>query len=179
MQRHDIETSQLRIVLATPPVLEAVLRGNRSLGALLDANIPLLWTEFGDPIFRFSLERVTEHPEEVVWWTYLPILKEENMLVGSCGYKGPPDKEGVVEIGYEVTREYRGRGLATEIAQALIQNAFRFPDVKAVKAHTLAEVNASGSVLTKCGMKKVAELFDPDDGEIWQWVVKRETALFS
>ena len=179
MQGSDIETPKLRLVLATASILDAVLRGNRSLSKALKANVPLLWTEYGDPIFRFSLDRVKEKPEEVVWWTYLPILKEENILVGSCGYKGPPDKDGLVEIGYEVTREYRDRGLATEMAMGLIQHAFCFPEVKAVKAHTLAEVNASGSVLTKCGMKKVAELFDPDDGEVWQWVVKREGALFS
>jgi RimJ/RimL family protein N-acetyltransferase len=179
MPGSDIETPQLRLVLATGPILEAVLRGNRSLGKLLNAKVPLLWTEYGDPIFRFSLDRVKEKPEEAIWWTYLPILKEENILAGSCGYKGPPDREGVVEIGYEVTREYRGRGLATEMAMGLIQHAFRFPEVKTVKAHTLAEVNASGSVLTKCGMKKVAELFDPDDGDIWQWVVRKEATLFS
>jgi len=168
-----IETSRMFLVLGTQPVLEAVLRGDKSLGKLLSVRVPLLWTEFGDPIFRFSLEKVRENPNEAIWWTYLPILKQEKVLIGSCGYKGPPDKEGIVEIGYEITKEYRGLGLATELAQGLIDYAFGFPEVKAIKAHTLAYLNPSCSVLQKCGLKKNGELFDPDDGDIWQWMLYR------
>ncbi len=168
-----IETSRMFLVLGTQPVLEAVLRGDKSLGKLLGVRVPLLWTEYGDPIFRFSLERVRENPDEVIWWTYLPILKQEKVLIGSCGYKGPPDKDGIVEIGYEITSEFRGLGLATELAQGLIDYAFGFAEVKAIKAHTLAHLNPSCSVLRKCGLHKTAELFDPDDGDIWQWMLYR------
>ena len=80
--------------------------------------------------------------------------------MGSCGYKGEP-KDGMVEIGYEVAEAYRGRGLATEMAKALIQNAFNDNAVMYVQAHTLAAVNESGSVLVKCGMQKMEELEDP------------------
>jgi len=173
MHALSIETPRLSLVLGTEPILDAVLRGDRSLGKLLEAKVPFGWTEYGDPIFRFALEKVRENGQEAIWWTYFPVLKEENTLIGSCGYKGPPDKEGVVEIGYEIAIPYRNRGLATELAQGLIQHAFTHPKVKAVKAHTLAEVNASGSVLKKCGMEKIAELFDPEDGEVWQWVLPR------
>jgi [ribosomal protein S5]-alanine N-acetyltransferase len=169
----SIETPRLFLIGCTQPVLEAISRGHRSLGLLLGVDVPLLWTEFGEDIFHYALDRIIENPEETKWWSYLPILKEENVLVGSCGYKGPPDKEGVVEIGYEVAHEYRNRGLATELARGLIEHAFQHPAVTAVKAHTHAEINASGSVLQKCGMKKTAELFDPDDGEVWLWNVLR------
>lgn len=173
MEFPSIETPRMHLVLGTQPVLEAVLRGNKTLGKLLGVKVPLLWTEFGDPIFRFSLDKVKEKPEDAIWWTYLPILKQEKVLIGSCGYKGPPDKEGIVEIGYEITSEFRGLGLATELAKGLIDHAFAFSEVTSVKAHTLAHVNPSVSVLKKCGMKKVAELFDPDDGDIWQWMLNR------
>ena len=168
-----IETPRLSIVAATEPILDAVLRGDRSLSVILGAKVSYGWTEFGDSIFRFSREMIQANPADVIWWTYLPVLKSEKVLVGSCGYKGPPDKDGMVEIGYEIALSYRNQGLATELAKGLIDFAFQHPEVKAVKAHTLAEVNASGSVLKKCGMQKIAELYDPDDGEVWQWVVSR------
>ena len=38
---------------------------------------------------------------------------------------------------------------------------------------TLAELNASTTVLQRCGMTKVGELVDPDDGPIWRWEVRR------
>lgn len=177
MQAPSIETPRLSLVLGTEPILEAVLRGDRSLGKLLRAEVPFGWTEFGDPIFRFSLDMVRDNAAEAIWWTYLPVLKAEKVLIGSCGYKGPPDKEGVVEIGYEIAKPFRNRGLATELAQGLIHQAFSHKEVTAVKAHTLAEINASGSVLTKCGLEKVAELFDPEDGEIWQWILPRPQGI--
>jgi [ribosomal protein S5]-alanine N-acetyltransferase len=170
----SIETPRMRLVVCTAPMLEALLRGHRSLGQFLGVEVPLLWSEYGDEIFEFTLKKVREKPMDAPWWSYLAVLKAENRLIGSCGYKGPPDKEGLVEIGYEIAEEYRGFGLATETARALIDYAFGFPRVRAVKANTLAEVNASGSVLQKCGMKKVAELFDPDEGEVWQWRVNRQ-----
>jgi len=169
-----IETSRLSIVVATEPILEAALRGDKSLSAALGAKVDHGWTEFGDSIFRFSLEMIKKNPSDLIWWSYLPVLKEENVLIGSCGYKGPPDKEGIVEIGYEIAEAYRNRGLATELAKGLTDFAFTQAEVKAVKAHTLAAVNPSGSVLKKCGMKKVAELLDPEDGKVWQWIVYRD-----
>lgn len=99
-------------------------------------------------------------------------MKEGRILVGSCGFKGEPNN-GVVEIGYEVAEAYRGRGLATELAQGLIRFAFEQAGVSKVQAHTLAEVNESGSVLRKCGMQTVAELEDPEDGKIWRWEITK------
>ncbi|MBK7409668.1 MAG: GNAT family N-acetyltransferase [Saprospirales bacterium] len=173
-----IETPRLSLIAATKPILEAALRGDKSLSRILEAKVSHGWTEFGDSIFRFSLEMVKSNPSDVIWWTYLPILKAEKYS-GSCGYKGPPGKAGIVEIGYEIAKTFRNQGLATELAKGLIDFAFSYPEVKSVKAHTLAEINSSGTVLTKCGMKKVEELFDPDDGEIWQWMVSRPTILNS
>ena len=90
------------------------------------------------------------------------------MLVGNCGYKGPP-KNGVVEIGYEVAESYRGMGLATEMAKALIEFAFSHPEVKSIIAHTLPFENHSVSVLRKCGFEYISEINDPEDGVIWKW----------
>ena len=100
------------------------------------------------------------------------VLRKTKTLVGSCGYKGQP-KNGMVEIGYEVAEGYRGWGLATEMAKALIQNAFKSEEVDYVQAHTLAMVNESGSVLKKCGMTKMEEIEDPEDGKIWRWEIRR------
>ena len=102
------------------------------------------------------------------------MLKDENLLIGNCGYKGPP-KDGVVEIGYEVIPEYRGIGLATEIAAVLVDNAINDPAVEKVIAHTLPEENASCKVLRKCGFTQVAEIFDKEDGIVWRWEIERET----
>ncbi len=98
------------------------------------------------------------------------MLNDENVLIGNCGYKGSP-KDGMVEIGYEVSLPFRGIGLATEIAAVLVDHAFNSPDVTHVIAHTLPEANASCKVLLKCGFVFVGEEVDPEDGLIWKWKI--------
>jgi RimJ/RimL family protein N-acetyltransferase len=138
----------------------------------LGVEAPPHWSEFGKAAFRYTLEKL-DGGDDPRWWSYLPILKEEGILVGSCGYKGPPNEEGMVEIGYEVSKPFRHQGLATEIATALIKNALSHPEVSFVQAHTQAEKNASAGVLEKCGMKMVEELEMPGEGKVWRWKVYR------
>jgi hypothetical protein len=42
-----------------------------------------------------------------------------------------------------------------------------------VDAHTLAQWNASTKILQKCGLTKIAEKHDPEDGDIWHWRLMR------
>jgi [ribosomal protein S5]-alanine N-acetyltransferase len=94
---------------------------------------------------------------------------DQTVVIGQCGFKGPPDAEGAVEIAYGVDPFYQGRGYATEAAEALTDYAFRSGLVSVVRAHTLPEPNASGRVLTKCGFVRVGEVIDPEDGLVWRW----------
>ena len=158
---------------STQEILNTVLAGNDALAKHLDVIIPEQWSEFGEAPFLYALEKLKEDDKQSVWWSWLPILVSENTLIGNCGYKGPPEK-GVLEIGYEVALDYRQKGYATEMANALVRNAFTFPDVDLVLAHTLAEENASVHVLRKCGFHFDGELVDPEDGNIWRWKLPRE-----
>jgi RimJ/RimL family protein N-acetyltransferase len=79
----------------------------------------------------------------------------------------------MVEIGYEVIEPYRNKGFATEIALALVKNAFEYKDVNLVQAHTLADKNPSTKVLVKCGFQWVEEVEEEEDGTIWKWELKR------
>jgi ribosomal-protein-alanine N-acetyltransferase len=56
----------------------------------------------------------------------------------------------------------------------LIENAFSFPGITQVMAHTLAEENASVKILRKCGLQFVSQIDDPEDGLIWQWRLNKE-----
>jgi RimJ/RimL family protein N-acetyltransferase len=105
------------------------------------------------------------------WSSHLIIDPGAGELVGLGGFKGPP-VHGEVEIGYGVAPERQGRGIATAAACWLTETAFA-RGVQVVVAHTLAELNASTTVLQRCGMTKVGELVDPGDGPIWRWEVRR------
>jgi [ribosomal protein S5]-alanine N-acetyltransferase len=94
---------------------------------------------------------------------------DDSARVGECGFKGPPNAEGMVEIAYGIEPEHQGRGYATEAAAALVAYAFNQPNVRLVRAHTLPEANASTRVLTKCGFVHLGEVVDPEDGLVWRW----------
>jgi [ribosomal protein S5]-alanine N-acetyltransferase len=90
-------------------------------------------------------------------------------VIGGCGYKGPPDPDGAVEIAYGVEPAHQGRGYAIEAAGALADFAFGSGRVRLVRAHTLPEPNASTAVLRKCGFTWIGEVVDPEDGPVWRW----------
>ena len=104
------------------------------------------------------------------------VHRELRLVIGSSGYKGPPDSEGVVEIAYGIVPHFERRGFATQVAAALTAHAFSFDEVKMVLAHTLPETNASNSVLKKCGFEFVGEVTDPVDGLIWRWQKRAASA---
>jgi RimJ/RimL family protein N-acetyltransferase len=103
-------------------------------------------------------------------WThgFSMVHRESGIAIGSCGFKGPPAGDGVVEIAYGVDTEHQGKGYATEAATALVIFAFS-ERVRVVRAHTLPETNASTRVLTKCGFRYVGDVIDPEDGLVWRW----------
>jgi RimJ/RimL family protein N-acetyltransferase len=97
------------------------------------------------------------------------VHRETQSVVGSFGFKGPPDDDGVVEIAYGIVPAFQGRGYATEATGAGVAFAFASGRVRLVRAHTLPTPNASTRVLAKCGFIWTGEVEDPEDGLVWRW----------
>lgn len=101
------------------------------------------------------------------------VHREDGLVIGTAGFKGPPDGGGVVEVAYAIVPAYQGQGYATEATRALLEFAFASDLVMVVRAHTLPEPNASTRVLAKCGFENHGEVVDPEDGPVWRWGRKR------
>jgi RimJ/RimL family protein N-acetyltransferase len=97
-------------------------------------------------------------------------------VIGSAGFKGPPDEQGMVEIAYGIAPSFQGRGCATEAAAAAIAFAIASGRVRIIRAHTLPAANASTRVLAKCGFQLIGEVVDPEDGPVWRWERSGQTA---
>jgi len=169
----QLHSKRLYFINPTPELIDKVVEGRDALATYLDVRVPQEWDEFETAPYHYVREKLKTNPGEAPWWMWLAVLEDENLLVGQCGYKGPPN-DGMVEFGYAVIPSCRGIGLATEIAAVLIDHAFSFPEITHVIAHTLAEENASVKVLRKCGLQFVSEINDPEDGLIWQWRLEKE-----
>ena len=178
MKEIMIETINLKFIPCELQHFEAILKDQKLLGRMLGVTVFDDWFDFpgvaGIEAIRFSYQYLKANPDALGWWTYFFIHVKDNVLVGLGGYKGQADESGLVEIGYAIVPAYRGRGLATEAAQWLVDYAFSHQHIQMVDAHTLAERNASTRVLEKAGMKQVGTAHDPEEGEVWHWRLKRE-----
>jgi ribosomal-protein-alanine N-acetyltransferase len=153
-----IRTPRLELTLQTP---QEVLAWVESLPPKVRSEISPEW-----------LERVKNSTAPDPWTCMFRIrLLEERTEVGSCGFKGAPDKDGVVEIAYGIEEGFWNRGFATESANALKEYAMNVKEIKVVRAHTKQENIASERTLIKCGFLPVGVVDDPEDGMVNRWEV--------
>ena len=148
----EIESERLRLVPATPELVESELEDTSKLAAMLEADLPPDWPpEHHDAgAQRYSREALTA-PGAAGWWLHYFVSTdgERPTLVGTGGYKGPPI-HGIVEIGYSVVPSAQRRGYGTEAAGSLVESA-RKRGARRVRAETLPELVASIRVLEKLG----------------------------
>jgi ribosomal-protein-alanine N-acetyltransferase len=160
-----IRTDRLELVPATIESITGALASKRALGAILGADVPEGWPpEFlDDDALRWTIARLKEQPEQPGWWLYFVLLVDGSIrtLIGSAGYKGPPDTEGSVEIGYGIVAEYHRRGYASEAARGLIERAFADAAVQRVLAETYPSLVASIGVLRACGFQFIGDGSEP------------------
>jgi RimJ/RimL family protein N-acetyltransferase len=167
-----IETPHLRLLPAAPQHLLALTEGVQQFEK--QSGFPAA-EGFGDfmtsgdvsPTWLAGLRTATAADPWI--YGFVIIDAEGGSVIGTCGFKGPPDAAGVVEIAYGIVPSFEGRGYATEAAQALVDFAHRHHEVRTVRAHTLPDNRASARVLEKCGFLQVGEVMDPDDGLVWRF----------
>jgi ribosomal-protein-alanine N-acetyltransferase len=171
-----IQTARLQLIPCTLSHFEAILHDEQRLASLLQVKLAEDWLGFpaAREAMQPSYEHLKSHPSDLNWWTYLFIHTPDRTLIGLGGFKGEPNEEGIVEIGYEIAPTFRRRGLAMEAARGMIRHAFSHPQINRVDACTMPERNASTGVLEKVGMKHVEIVNDPEDGEVWRWSLNRE-----
>lgn len=80
------------------------------------------------------------------------IYKDNNKMIGTCGYTRIDEENKVAELGYVLNPEYWGMGIACEAAQELIGIAFDNLDMERVEIRYIAENFSSRRVGEKCGM---------------------------
>lgn len=168
---NSIITSRLIIMPMSKKIAKAVLSGEdddlNELGIKKYATWP---REDTLDILNFIFENMPEHYVSGfdVW---MIIKKEDMMIIGDAGFRGIPNEDGEVEIGFGLVDDEHGKGYGYETASALINWAFTQNGVDIVKAECLIDNYGSIGVLRKCGMKEIRR-----DDEIIFWEIKKATA---
>ncbi|WP_214749293.1 MULTISPECIES: GNAT family N-acetyltransferase [unclassified Exiguobacterium] len=106
------------------------------------------------PEVSFFLAELKEKPFLLYWGSWFVIRKIDGMIIGDIGFKGIPNEEKVVEIGYGILESYCNNGYATEALKVLIQWAFATSKVDKVIAETVHDNFGSIRVLEKLGMRR-------------------------
>jgi RimJ/RimL family protein N-acetyltransferase len=151
-----IATARLDLIPLSLEMLRA-LDGNRARFAeLLRAEISDAWPQPDFAEVLPSIRGWVERDEALAVWTYAIVLREpRRRLVGEIGYKGPPNSEALVEIGYALLPEARRNGYASEAVTALVAWALQRRDVLRVTAETVIGNDASERVLQRAGFRLI------------------------
>lgn len=170
MAATTITSERLELVVAAPEQIHAAIRGAESLAASLEAAIPSDWPhEYIDRnVLDFFAEHAKSDEGKEGWWLRFVLLKQgtARRLIGTAGFKGPPTKDGMVEIGYGLVASERRKGYATEAARALIAHAMSSGSVSYVTASTLSHLSTSIGVLHRAGFHLVART---EDGRVLRY----------
>jgi RimJ/RimL family protein N-acetyltransferase len=157
---------RVRVVQLTEPVFRALAEGD--LAAANAASPVPLTAYFAGPEWRAVWGRrsrqVADDPASEAWVTGVIWDEREQLAVGRAGYHGPPDRSGMVEIGYAVDPAYRRRGYARAALEALLQRAAREPQVRTVRATISPDNVASYQLVSQYGFTETGEQWDDEDG---------------
>ncbi len=154
-----LETNKLKLIPLDAHNLRYSIEDRRKMERNL--GVKITDTELEEPVkeaMRTSLKMVLENKKDYLWFTNWEIvLKKENRIIGGLCFKGRPDEQGRVEIGFGMQDEHRCKGYTTEAVKELINWAFIQEKVLSVIAETEKDNLPSHRVLEKMEMQKYQE----------------------
>ncbi len=145
-----------------------ILDAQDTLAGLCD-NADVIADEAAD-IAEASLAFYEAYGATAPWFSYLVRRTADHAIVGTCGFRGPPQGR-IVEIAYYTFAAYTGQGCATSMVAGLLGLARQSTEVDYVVAHTLPHEDAATTILRRHGFEHVGVINDPEAGDFWRWVL--------
>ena len=148
-----IETERTILRMFTPGDLDALasILGNPQVMKYLELDCLPLSREKTET----ALAGIISHWENKGFGRWAVVSKEDGRLIGMAGFRSHED---VAELVYVLDEPYWHRGLATEIACAILKFGFENHNFSHIVALTRPANGASRRVLDKIGMSFQAEV---------------------
>ena len=89
--------------------------------------------------------------EKAITWAIA--LKETNACIGTCSYM--IESKSTVEIGYDLDKEYWGKGLMTEALNSIIGHGFEYLGIEKIIADTMSTNMRSINLLKGLGFQLI------------------------
>lgn len=99
-----------------------------------------------------ALRGLAEHAELSGKGSFL-VVRWDGAVLGDCGWFGPPDEQGLVEIGYGLAASARRQGVGTEAVGRLLAWVGQQPAVRTVTAEVLVGNEPSLRLLARLGFE--------------------------
>lgn len=156
----------VEVVHLAGPVLDALAAGDLAAANALSP-VPLSAYAAGPDwrgVWRRRAAQVARDPGSAAWVTGLVWDRDRRLVTGRAGFHGPPDAQGMVEIGYAVDPAHRRRGYARAALGLLLQRAAREPSVRTVRVSIRPDNLASTRLAAQFAFVAVGEQQDDEDG---------------
>jgi ribosomal-protein-alanine N-acetyltransferase len=162
-QVQPLQTARLTLIPSTASLAQAELGPQVTFSKLLKATIPTNWPpENMTDALPWFVKQLQEHPELAGWFSWYFVLRKELMtLIGTGGFKGEPQADGTLEIGYSVLPPYQGCGYATEAVVELLSWAFKHDGVSRILAESAPNNKSSVRVLEKLKFDPIGQGSEP------------------
>ena len=115
-------------------------------------------------VWEIRAVQIVEDPASAAWITGVVWDPDRRLAVGRAGYHGPPDGDGMVEVGYSIDPQYRRQGYARAALRALIERARHEPGVRTFRATVSPDNAPSRDLVLSEGLVEVGEQWDEEDG---------------
>jgi RimJ/RimL family protein N-acetyltransferase len=166
-----IHSRRLDLIALSPDFLSASLRSDlESASRLINLEVSPEWLE-AKWLMEMRLIKMRENPALEPWLLRAIGLRETKRMIGFIGFHTLPGAEYLnsyapdsVEFGYTVFPDYRGKGYASEAAQALMDWATREHQVMHFVVSISPTNQPSLRIAQKLGFRKVGSFTDPEEG---------------
>lgn len=160
-----IETERLYLIPLTAGQLELFIEGISAIEKELSCIYrgEPLEGHFLDILKEQSKTAADDEANYLYHSSWLLMRKADRIVVGSADFKGLPDENGEVEIGYGLGKDYEHNGYMTEAVRAMCDWAMQQEKIKHVIAETYTDNIPSQRILQRCSF----EQFKHGNDSLW------------
>ncbi len=99
------------------------------------------------------IESLQKRYKKGLYADWAVVLKENNKMIGTCGYSSFDSKDKTCEIGYVLSPDYQKHGIMYETVNAVLHLTFDVLELKEARLRIIAENTASRRLAERLGFE--------------------------